>query len=291
MTPNDLSVEQLQIENTSLRQRLAEVDKRAQMLEEVTKHLPFTLTTCHLENLNDPTSLLFTGMYTGSLPSAGGGLNDDIGKKFLEVFPNVTPELLETYAKVIRSGKSQSLGELSYFDERFGQGYFELMAIPLAGNCLCVVSQDIGERKRAEDALRQLILQEETIRAQQATLAELSTPLIPLSTQVLVMPLIGSVDSRRAQQVIETLLEGISGSGARVAILDITGVPVVDTQVANALIRAAQAVKLLGAQVVLTGIRPEVAQTLVGLGTDLSGVVTRSSLQSGIAYATSQNIN
>jgi rsbT co-antagonist protein RsbR len=105
------------------------------------------------------------------------------------------------------------------------------------------------------------------------------------------MPLIGSVDSRRAQQVIETLLEGIAGSSARVAILDITGVPVVDTQVANALIRAAQAVKLLGAQVVLTGIRPEVAQTPVGLGTDLSGVVTRSSLQSGIAYATSQNIN
>jgi rsbT co-antagonist protein RsbR len=103
------------------------------------------------------------------------------------------------------------------------------------------------------------------------------------------MPLIGSVDSRRAQQVIETLLQGIAASGAQVAILDITGVPVVDTQVADALIRAAQAVKLLGAQVVLTGIRPEVAQTLVGLGTDLRGIVTRSSLQSGIAYATSRS--
>jgi rsbT co-antagonist protein RsbR len=72
---------------------------------------------------------------------------------------------------------------------------------------------------------------------------------------------------------------------AQVAILDITGVPVVDTQVANALLRAAQAVKLLGAQVVLTGIRPEVAQTLVGLGVDLGDIVTRGTLQSGIAFA------
>jgi rsbT co-antagonist protein RsbR len=105
----------------------------------------------------------------------------------------------------------------------------------------------------------------------------------------MVMPLVGAVDSQRAQQVLSALLEGIAGSRARVAILDITGVAVVDTQVANALIRAAQAVKLLGAQVVLTGIRPEVAQTLVGLGADLSGIITRSSLQSGIAYATHHN--
>ena len=84
--------------------------------------------------------------------------------------------------------------------------------------------------------------------------------------------------------MLETLLEGVAVSRASTAILDITGVPVVDTQVANALLRAAQAVKLLGAQVVLTGIRPEVAQTLVGLGADLSGIVTRATLQSGIAY-------
>jgi len=71
-----------------------------------------------------------------------------------------------------------------------------------------------------------------------------------------------------------------------VAILDITGVPLVDTQVANALLRAAQAVKLIGAQIILTGIRPEVAQTLVGLGADLGAIVTRSTLQSGIDLAT-----
>jgi len=103
-----------------------------------------------------------------------------------------------------------------------------------------------------------------------------------------VMPLIGSMDSRRAQQVLETLLNGIAANGAEVAIIDITGIPVVDTQVANALLQAAQAVKLLGAQVVLTGIRPEVAQTLVALDADWTTMVTRSTLQSGIAFAMSQ---
>lgn len=145
--------------------------------------------------------------------------------------------------------------------------------------------RDITAEKQAEESLRRNITQEEKIRAQNEMLADLSTPLIPLSEQVMVMPLIGSVDSQRAQQVLESLLDGVSRTGAHTVILDITGVRVVDTQVANALIHAAQAVRLLGAQVLLTGIRAEVAQTLVGLGTDLSGIVTLSTLQRGISYA------
>jgi rsbT co-antagonist protein RsbR len=152
---------------------------------------------------------------------------------------------------------------------------------------VCTI-RDITQHKQAEAALRQSIAQEETIRAQAAALAELSTPLIPISAKVVVMPLIGAVDARRAQQVLETLLQGISETNAEVAILDITGVPIVDTQVANALIHAAQAVKLLGARVMLTGIRPEVAQTLVGLGVDLRGILTHSTLQNGIAMVLSQ---
>ena len=150
------------------------------------------------------------------------------------------------------------------------------------GGLVCVV-RDVTDQKQVE--AERTRLQNEIIQTQAAMLAELSTPLIPIDSQVMVMPLIGTLDSRRAQQVIDALLAGISESHARVAIIDITGVPIVDTQVANGLIRAAQSVKLLGAQVVLTGIRPEVAQTLVGLGADLSGLITRSSLQTGIAYA------
>jgi rsbT co-antagonist protein RsbR len=149
--------------------------------------------------------------------------------------------------------------------------------------------EDITESKRNEENERRNAFQEEIIRVQEATLAELSTPLIPLNDRVVVMPLIGALDSRRAQQVIDTLLMGIASTHAHVVILDVTGVSMVDTQVANGLIRAAQSVKLLGAQAVLTGIRPEVAQALVGLGVDLSSIVTRSTLQSGIAYAIRQN--
>jgi len=141
------------------------------------------------------------------------------------------------------------------------------------------------ERKHVELALRE---SEARLRAQEAALRELSTPLIPVSDDVVVMPLIGAIDSRRAQQVLETLLHGLANRRATTAILDITGVLVVDTQVANALLQAAQAVRLLGARVILTGVRPEVAQTLVGLGVDLRGIITRSTLQSGIADALGQ---
>jgi rsbT co-antagonist protein RsbR len=146
-----------------------------------------------------------------------------------------------------------------------------------------IVLRDATEQIRNEQ--ERTALHEQVIATQQAALRELSTPIIPLTDDLVVMPLIGTIDSNRAQQVIETLLEGVATSRATTAILDITGVPIVDTQVANALLRAAQAVKLLGAQVVLTGIRPEIAQTLVGLGLDLNGIVTRATLQSGIAFA------
>lgn len=148
---------------------------------------------------------------------------------------------------------------------------------------LSTILRDITAIKQTE--AERMALQQEIIDAQQSTLRELSSPLIPISDDVVLMPLIGSIDSGRAQQVMEALLDGIASYQADTAILDITGVSVVDTQVANAIIQAAQAVKLLGAQVILTGIGPTMAQTLVHLGTDLSTIQTRASLQSAIAYA------
>jgi rsbT co-antagonist protein RsbR len=170
------------------------------------------------------------------------------------------------------------------------QEWFETHKIPLRDQQGAVVGvlgtyANITERRRAEEAIRQSALQQEIIAAQQAALRELSTPLIPIMDGVVAMPLIGTIDSARAQQIMETLLEGVGREQADLAILDITGVKVVDTQVANALIRTAQAAQLLGAQVILTGMSAEVAQALVQLGIDLSNVVTRSDLQGGIAYA------
>ncbi len=145
------------------------------------------------------------------------------------------------------------------------------------------IVRDYTEQQRAEQ--ERTHLQQQIIEAQQAALRELSTPLIPIAAGVVIMPLIGTIDSARAQMVMETLLEGVSHHHAELAILDITGVSVVDTQVAQALVQAAQSVRLLGAQVILTGIQPQIAQTLVQLGVDLSEIITRSSLQSGIARA------
>ncbi|WP_298406192.1 PAS domain S-box protein [uncultured Chloroflexus sp.] len=150
------------------------------------------------------------------------------------------------------------------------------------------INRDITEQLRAEEERQRLALQEQVIQAQQAILRELSTPLLPIATGVVAMPLIGTIDSTRAQQVMETLLEGINRYRATVAIIDITGVKVVDTQVAGALIRAAQAAGLLGAQVVLTGISPEIAQTLVHIGVEFYDLVAKTTLQEGIDFALSR---
>lgn len=147
---------------------------------------------------------------------------------------------------------------------------------------IATVCRDLTAQQRAEQ--ERAALQEQIIAMQRVALRELSTPLIPIADQVVVMPLIGSIDAHRAQQILETLLEGVAQHHATAAILDITGVRVMDSQVANALIQAAQAVRLLGTQIILTGIGPTMAQTLVHLGVDLSAIITRSTLQSGIAY-------
>jgi rsbT co-antagonist protein RsbR len=102
---------------------------------------------------------------------------------------------------------------------------------------------------------------------------------------VVIAPLIGTIDSQRAQQFMDAMLGGVTEHRAATVILDVTGVEVVDTHVAGALVRASRAVRLLGAEVVLTGIRPEVARTLAHMGEDLGSLVIHGSLRSGVIYA------
>jgi anti-anti-sigma factor len=145
------------------------------------------------------------------------------------------------------------------------------------------VVRDLTAQHKAEE--ERATLQEQIIASQQAAIRELSTPLIPLAENIVVMPIVGTIDTRRAQQIMETLLEGIAAHQAEMVLLDISGVRVVDTQVADALLRAAKAVKLLGAQVVLTGISAEIAQTVVHLGADMGEIITQANLQAGLRYA------
>jgi len=142
---------------------------------------------------------------------------------------------------------------------------------------------DVTEQRRTEEEQRRL--QAELLKAHETVLLELSTPLIPISDTVVVMPLVGELDVRRMDCVMERLLGGIGESRARVAIVDITGVPSVSRDVADALLRTVRAARLLGTEVQITGIRAEVARTLSSLGVDLSGIATLGTLQAGIRRA------
>ena len=126
---------------------------------------------------------------------------------------------------------------------------------------------------------------EEVIRRQQQELLELSTPVVVLWEGILALPLIGTLDSARTQVVMESLLEKIVETGASIAIIDITGVPTVDTLVAQHLLKTVSAARLMGADCIISGIRPQIAQTIVHLGVNLTDVITKSSLADAFAVA------
>ena len=137
------------------------------------------------------------------------------------------------------------------------------------------VTRDLSERK----------LTEERIQQQAREIMDLSTPVMQVWQGVVVAPLIGSLDSQRTQQFMERLLNRIVETNSPMALVDIMGVPTIDTQTAQHLVETISAVRLLGSQVVLTGVRPAIAQTLVHLGVDLSDITTRSSLAAGLLVA------
>jgi rsbT co-antagonist protein RsbR len=122
----------------------------------------------------------------------------------------------------------------------------------------------------------------DTVARHQAAIRELSTPVIRVHRGVLLLPLVGTVDSHRAQQIMETLLTRVVDEQARVVIVDIAGVPVVDTKVADHLLKTTEAVRLLGAETIVTGISAQVARTIVQLGVDISSIHTRARLENGL---------
>jgi len=145
-----------------------------------------------------------------------------------------------------------------------------------------------GYGQTLQDAQRQLAEREQALVDQSRLILELSAPIVPIHEGILVLPLVGAIDSRRASQIMESALEQIVAYQADVLILDITGVPIVDTGVANYILQMARAVTLLGSKVVLVGIGAEIAQTIVQLGVDLRDMTTLANLQAGIAYALAQ---
>ena len=126
---------------------------------------------------------------------------------------------------------------------------------------------------------------EDVISRQQHEMLELSTPVVKLWEGVLALPMIGTLDSARTQIVMESLLQRIVDTGSELAIIDITGVPTVDTLVAQHLLKTVTAIRLMGADCIISGVRPQIAQTIVHLGVDLQGVTTKATLADALALA------
>jgi rsbT co-antagonist protein RsbR len=138
------------------------------------------------------------------------------------------------------------------------------------------ITRDLTQRKEGEERIK---------RQAQEILEMATVPVVQVWDGIILVPLIGMLDSARTQQLMERLLRRLTETNSLVALIDITGVPAIDTQTAQHLIETIKAVRYIGSEVVLTGVRPAIAQTLVHLGTDLSGATTRSSLAAGLRVA------
>ncbi len=217
----------------------------------------------------------------------GHAVEDIVGKNESEIFPaELISAWRESERHLFEQGQPVQYQNVMYVDavpHDFLTTQFPLYDDDHKPYAVCGISTDVTELRKAER--EHAALQGEIIAAQQAALRELQTPLIPLADGVLVMPLIGAMDDIRAQQVMETLLHGVATYNATVVILDVTGLTVADTHVVSVLLQTTKAARLLGAEMILTGVGPEIAQTLISIGIDFGGIKTPGTLQSGIAYA------
>lgn len=188
-----------------------------------------------------------------------------------------------------RVNQGFSAGETATFVFSLKEPLFELLRREI-GNNADELAREIWTTSRLIDNLGLYTIEsysktrEEVITRQQQELLELSTPVVELWDGVLALPLIGTLDSSRTQIVMESLLERIVASGAEIAIIDITGVPTVDTLVAQHLIKTISAARLMGADCILSGIRPQIAQTIVHLGLELN-VVSKATMADALALA------
>jgi len=175
----------------------------------------------------------------------------------------------------------QELAEHKRADEALQQAYAEVES--QVEERTAELRREVVERERAQqDSAR---LQQEVIEAQKQAIQELSTPVIPVMERIIIMPLVGSIDSERARNITRGMLAGIQEHRAKIVIMDITGVSIVDSEVANHLNKTIQAARLKGARTIVTGISDAVAETIVDLGIDWSGIETVRNLRTGLVAA------
>ena len=239
-------------------------------------------------------------------------MKDEKGEKFFHFMPtNLVEKTSREFAELMTSSISEmdvvNSEKLSDFTEKVVRFGWSIKFVNKAIDNFSNIAFDMLEKEGIInpsnlrpfmalfnhwiEPLRESIIEaysmewERTVSLQKIALQELSASLIPVVDKISIMPLVGTIDTERAKLIMENLLEGVVKQRAEVVLLDITGVPVVDTMVAHHIIQAADAVRLVGAKCMLVGIRPEIAQTIVTLGINLSDFTTTSTLQRGMQDA------
>lgn len=262
-----------------LRHTFAELEQNEARFRNIIESLPIGM---HIFHLSPDGRLLFDGANpAGSL--IGKVADRFAGKPIEEAFPAlVSTELPARYRKAASEGVRWQTEEISFDSEQLS-GAYAVYAFQTSPGTMVSAWIDVGERKRAEE--ERAYLQQQVIEAQKQAIRDLSSPVIPVLEAIIVMPLIGSIDTSRARDITRALLAGITEHRARVAIIDITGVPIVDSGVADHLNKTIQAARLKGTHTIVTGISGPVAETIVDLGIDWSGVETVRDLQTGLISA------
>jgi rsbT co-antagonist protein RsbR len=209
---------------------------------------------------------------------------------YVEVLETGSVEALQDYARnlserIIPRGveTDEVLGIVLLLRDVLARSLFE--KYPDDFNRVLDVYEPAANRIANTVAINFVQERERVIRQQQEAIRELSTPVLQVRERLLILPIIGVLDGQRARQLTEQLLRGIRSNRARVVVIDITGVPTIDSTVANHLVQTVDASRLMGASVIITGLSPEIAQTLVTLGVDLSKVNAVGDLQGGIEEA------
>lgn len=245
-----------------------------QILHVLAENMPIALWATDKEGV-------FTYHAGKAVSAAGLRPGQFVGQSFFDVMRE--PQSKENIRRNLQ-------GEVSHrISNAFGR-WWETWNMPIRdgrGDMLGVLgaSLDVTELKRVENELRMKL---ELVEKQQHVIRSLSTPIIQVWDDVLTMPMVGTVDSVRAAEMMEDLLDAVARTRARYAILDVTGVEAMDTATASHLLKLVHALKLLGAEGIITGIQPAIAQTIVGLGVELSAITTLASLRDALKLCMSR---
>jgi rsbT co-antagonist protein RsbR len=207
----------------------------------------------------------------------GHARSELLGQPIQQVFPDVDVAVVLRDGVAIHLETSGRTKAGASFPALFSASLMRNRKRQIEG--IVCIGRDLTESKRAEE---ERLRMRDAMQRQAILVEELSTPLIPITDDVVVMPLVGTMDQQRAERVCEALLRGVVERRAKAAIIDVTGVRAVDRPGLEGIVSAAKGLRLVGAEVILTGIRPEVAAILMSLDVDLRGIVTSGSLQSAI---------